>query len=55
MQGIDLLEEADRSTVDDEEDWHLNTEEIDVNHASSELYHILCTVVNSGSGAMSVI
>ena len=53
---FDFIEKAERSTVEvDEEDWHLNTEEIDVNQASSELYDILCTVVNNGSEAMSVI
>ena len=50
---FDLTEKAERSTAKvDEEDWHLNTEEIDVNQASSELYD---TVVNNGSEAMSVI
>ena len=53
---FDLIDTAERSTVEvDEENWHLNTEEIDVNQAPSELYDILLTVVNNGSEAMSVI
>ena len=39
---FDLIEKAVRSTVEVyREAWHLNTEEIDVNQASSELYDIL--------------
>ena len=46
-----LIETAKRSTVEvDEEGWHLNAEEIDVNQASSELYDVLCAVFNNVRG-----
>ena len=52
---FDLIEKDERGTVEVEEDWHLNTEEIDVNQAPSELHDLLCSAVNNESDAMSVI
>ena len=45
---FDIIKKAERSTTEvDEEDWHFNNEEIDLNQASSELYDILYTVVKN--------